>query len=47
MARAAGVAQLVLTHRWPTVEAEALGREAAEAFGRAVHQAVPGMVLEW
>jgi ribonuclease BN (tRNA processing enzyme) len=47
MALAAGVAQLVLTHRWPTVEAEALGREAAEAFGRAVHQAVPGMVLEW
>jgi ribonuclease BN (tRNA processing enzyme) len=47
MARDASVAQLVVTHRRPTVEAEALGFEAAEAFGREVHQAVPGVVFEW
>jgi ribonuclease BN (tRNA processing enzyme) len=47
MAAGAGVGDLVVTHRWPTVDANALGSEAAEAFGRAVHQAVPGLTLEW
>ena len=47
MAERAGVVDLVVTHRWPSVAAEALALEAAEAFGRAVYQAVPGMVLEW
>ncbi len=47
MAQGAGVGDLVVTHRWPTVDAEALGLEAAEAFGRPVYQATPGMVLEW
>ena len=31
-----------MTHRWPTVAAEPLALEAAEAFGRAVYQAAPG-----
>jgi ribonuclease BN (tRNA processing enzyme) len=47
MAQGAGVDDLVVTHRWPSVAAEPLALEAAEAFGRAVYQAVPGMVLEW
>ncbi|MGH9091893.1 MAG: MBL fold metallo-hydrolase [Acidimicrobiales bacterium] len=47
MAAAAGVGRLVLTHRWPTVSAEALADEAEEAFGRPVHQARAGAVYEW
>jgi ribonuclease BN (tRNA processing enzyme) len=47
MAHQAGVAELVVTHRWPSVDAETLALEAAEAFGRAVYQAAPGVVLEW
>jgi ribonuclease BN (tRNA processing enzyme) len=47
MAAGAGVAELVVTHRWPTVEADALALEAAEAFGRAIYQAAPGLTLEW
>ena len=47
MAAAAGVGRLVLTHRWPTVSAEALADEAEEAFGRPVHQARTGAVFEW
>jgi ribonuclease BN (tRNA processing enzyme) len=47
MAGGAGVGDLVVTHRWPTVGADALAFEAAEAFGRAVHQAAPGLTLEW
>jgi ribonuclease BN (tRNA processing enzyme) len=47
MASAAGVGDLVVTHRWPTVGADALALEAAEAFGRAVYQATPGLTLEW
>jgi ribonuclease BN (tRNA processing enzyme) len=47
MAAAAGVGRLVLTHRWPTVSAGALAAEADEAFGRPVHQAEVGKVLEW
>ena len=47
MAAAAGVGRLVLTHRWPTVSAEVLAAEAAEAFGRPVHQATTGRVFEW
>jgi hypothetical protein len=29
------------------VGADALAVEAAEAFGRAVYQAAPGLTLEW
>lgn len=47
MARAAGVARLVVTHRWPTVSADDLSREAAEAFGAPVEQAVIGQRLGW
>jgi ribonuclease BN (tRNA processing enzyme) len=47
MAAAAGVGRLVLTHRWPTVSAEVLADECAEAFGAAVGQAAIGQVLEW
>jgi ribonuclease BN (tRNA processing enzyme) len=47
MAAAAGVGQLVLTHRRPTIQAGVLAAEADEAFGRPVHQATPGRVFEW
>ena len=47
MARAAGVARLILTHRWPTVSADAVRREAEAAFGRPVEQAEQGDVFEW
>ncbi len=47
MAHAAGVGELVVTHRFPTVEAEPLALEAAEAFGRPVYQAAPGLTFEW
>jgi ribonuclease BN (tRNA processing enzyme) len=47
MAAGAKVGELVVTHRWPSVEAEALALEAAEAFGRAVYQAAPGLTFEW
>jgi ribonuclease BN (tRNA processing enzyme) len=41
-AKAAKARRLVVTHRWPTVGAEALGAEAAEAFGGPVAQAAVG-----
>ncbi len=47
MAHAAGVGELVVTHRFPTVEAEPLALEAAEGFGRPVYQAAPGVIFEW
>jgi ribonuclease BN (tRNA processing enzyme) len=47
MARAAGVARLILTHRWPTVSAEAVRREAETAFGQPVWQASTGAVFDW
>ena len=47
MAADAAVAQLVLTHRWPTVPADALAAESDEAFGRPVHQAAPRRVFAW
>jgi ribonuclease BN (tRNA processing enzyme) len=47
MGRSAGVGQLIITHRWPTVSAEAIRSEAAEAFGRPVEQASPGAVFTW
>jgi ribonuclease BN (tRNA processing enzyme) len=47
MARAAGVDRLVLTHRWPTVSADAVRREAEAAFGRPVTQAAAGLVVDW
>jgi ribonuclease BN (tRNA processing enzyme) len=47
MAHAAGVGELVVTHRFATVEAEPLALEAAEAFGRPVYQAASGLTFEW
>jgi len=47
MAAAAGVGTLVVTHRLPKIPAAALLAEADEAFGRRVHQAAIGKVLEW
>jgi ribonuclease BN (tRNA processing enzyme) len=47
MARAAGVSRLILTHRWPTVSAEAVRREAELAFGQPVAQASTGAVFDW
>ncbi len=47
MAAAAGVGELVVTHRWPTVSAEAVLGEAAEAFGRSVRAAEAGAVFTW
>ncbi len=39
-ARAAGAERLVLTHLWPTLDAEQIRREGAEAFGGDVDVAV-------
>jgi ribonuclease BN (tRNA processing enzyme) len=47
MARAAGVGRLIVTHRWPTVSAGDVRREAEMAFGRSVEQASPGAVFAW
>jgi ribonuclease BN (tRNA processing enzyme) len=47
MAREAGVGRLILTHRWPTVAADDVRREAELAFGRPVEQASAGAVFEW
>ncbi len=47
MAREAGVARLILTHRWPTVSADAVRHEAETAFGRPVEQAIVGAVFNW
>jgi ribonuclease BN (tRNA processing enzyme) len=47
MARAAGVGRLILTHRWPTVSADALRHEAEVAFGRPADQASVGAVFDW
>jgi ribonuclease BN (tRNA processing enzyme) len=41
-AKAASVRRLVVTHRWPTIPAEAIREEASGAFGRPVEQAVVG-----
>jgi ribonuclease BN (tRNA processing enzyme) len=47
MARAAGVQRLIITHRWPTVSADAVRAEAAEAFGAPVEQACAGASFSW
>jgi ribonuclease BN (tRNA processing enzyme) len=47
MARAAGVGRLILTHRWPTVSADDVRREAELAFERPVEQARMGAVFGW
>jgi ribonuclease BN (tRNA processing enzyme) len=47
MARAAGVGRLILTHRWPTVSANDVRREAELAFGLPVEQASMGAVFGW
>jgi ribonuclease BN (tRNA processing enzyme) len=47
MARVAAVDRLILTHRWPTVSAEAVRMEAEESFGRPVEQAHQGDVFNW
>lgn len=41
-ARAAGAKRLVITHRWPTVDAREVAEEAAVAFGGPVEQAATG-----
>ena len=41
-ARAAGARRLVITHRWPTVDAAAVADEATAAFGGPVEQAIMG-----
>jgi ribonuclease BN (tRNA processing enzyme) len=41
--REAGVGRLVLTHRWPTVAAEAIREEGSAAFGSEIEQARPGV----
>jgi ribonuclease BN (tRNA processing enzyme) len=41
-ARGAGAKRLVITHRWPTVAAEAVAEEATLAFGGPVEQAAIG-----
>ena len=47
MARLAGVRRLIVTHRWPTVSADDVRREAELAFGRPVEQASTGAVFDW
>jgi ribonuclease BN (tRNA processing enzyme) len=47
MARIAGVHRLILTHRWPTVSAGDVRREAELSFERAVEQASMGAVFTW
>ena len=42
MARRSGVRRLVITHRWPTVPADVVAHEAAEAFGGRVDAAAVG-----
>lgn len=41
-AKAASVRRLVVTHRWPTIPAEEIEKEAAESFGGPIEQAVVG-----
>jgi ribonuclease BN (tRNA processing enzyme) len=41
-AKRAAARRLVVTHRWPTVEASAVITEAEETFGARVEQAVIG-----
>jgi ribonuclease BN (tRNA processing enzyme) len=41
-ARSSGARRIVLTHRWPTVDASAVADEAAESYGRPVEQAEIG-----
>lgn len=41
-ARSAGAQRIVLTHRWPTVDASAVADEAAESLGKPVEQAEIG-----
>ncbi len=41
-AKAAGARRLVVTHRWPTIAAEAVRAEATDAFGGPVAQAAVG-----
>jgi ribonuclease BN (tRNA processing enzyme) len=41
-AKRAGARRLVITHRWPTVDAAAVLEEAEAAFGGRVEQAVIG-----
>jgi ribonuclease BN (tRNA processing enzyme) len=45
MARAAGAAALMITHRWPTIPASQVAQEASLEFGRPVLAAAPGLTL--
>lgn len=46
-ARDAAAADLLVTHRWPTIPAHAVAEEAAEAFGAPVLQASSGAHFEF
>lgn len=46
-ARDARVAELVITHRWPTIPAGVVAEEAGEAFGAPVRQASSGTRFEF
>lgn len=46
-AREARVANLLLTHRWPTVSCDELEREAAEEFGGSIHSVRIGETIQW
>jgi ribonuclease BN (tRNA processing enzyme) len=47
MAKEAGVRRLIVTHRWPTVSADEVRREAELAYGHPVEQASMGAVFAW
>ncbi len=46
-ARSAQAQRLVVTHRWPTIEAEPVVAEARSAFGGPVEPAEPRRVFRW
>jgi ribonuclease BN (tRNA processing enzyme) len=45
MARTAGAAALMITHRWPTIPGSKVAQEASREFGRPVLAATPGLTL--
>ena len=47
MASAAGVGTLVLTHRWPSIDAAEVRDEAQAEFAGPVEVATPGAVFWW
>ncbi|MGH9044635.1 MAG: MBL fold metallo-hydrolase [Acidimicrobiales bacterium] len=47
MAARAEVRQLVLTHAWRHTDPETLRAEASGSFSGPIHQASPGMMIQW